>query len=323
MEDKFVPPGPLTTPVLFMIFNRPDTTQKVFYAIRQAKPRQLFVAADGPRPDKKGEMEKCQKARQIATSVDWDCKVKTLFRDKNLGCKIAVSSAIDWFFENVEEGIILEDDCLPSQSFFWFCQELLEYYRDDTRIMHISGNNFQFGRKIGNASYYFSKFGLIWGWATWKRAWRYYDVKMKTFSQFKDEDQIRNIFYDKKMQNYYMKIFDKAYKGEIDTWDYQWLYSRLINRGISIHPNINLVQNIGFGIDASHTKNVDKKIRNNLAKNLQFPLKHPIFKLFNKIADEYIFKNVIDRKSCLSIIIKILKYILPKKVIKLLKYLRK
>lgn len=320
---NFNPLNQLHTPILFLLFNRPDTTQKVFNTIKKAKPRQFFVAADGPRPDKEGEIEKCEQVRKIIEQVDWDCEVKTLFRDKNLGCKIAVSSAIDWFFENVEEGIILEDDCLPSQSFFWFCQELLEYYRKNTRIMHISGDNFQFGHKRGEGSYYFSNFGLIWGWATWKRAWRYYDVEMKTFHQFKDKGQIRNIFYDKKMQNYYMKIFDKVYKGEIDTWDYQWLYSRLIAGGISIHPNVNLVQNICFGIDSSHTKNGDKKIRNNLSKNLQFPLKHPIFKLSNKIADEYIFKNVIDRKGYLSLIIKILKYILPKKIIKLLKYLRK
>ena len=323
MEDKFVSPDSLVTPVLFLIFNRPDTTQQVFNSIKKAKPKQLFVAADGPREKKEGEKEKCEQARKVIEQVNWDCEVKTLFRDRNLGCKIGVSSAINWFFENVEEGIILEDDCLPSQSFFWFCQELLEHYRNDTRVMHISGNNFQFGRKIGNASYYFSIFGLIWGWATWKRAWRYYDVKMKTYSQFKDEGQIKNIFYNKKMQHYYKKIFDKVYKEKIDTWDYQWLYSRLLNQGISIHPNVNLVQNIGFGIDASHTKNGDNKIRNNLAKNLQFPLNHSIFKLVNKNADEYIFENVINRKNLLSIIIRILKCILPKKVIKSLKYLRK
>ena len=120
MKDNFVPPGPLITPILFMIFNRLDTTQKVFNAIRQAKPKQLFVAADGPREDKEGEKGKCEQARKIIEQVDWDCEVKTLFRDKNLGCKVAVSSAIDWFFENVEEGIILEDDCLPSTSFLWF-----------------------------------------------------------------------------------------------------------------------------------------------------------------------------------------------------------
>jgi len=244
MEDKFVSPDSLVTPVLFLIFNRPDTTQQVFNSIKKAKPKQLFVAADGPREKKEGEKEKCEQARKVIEQVNWDCEVKTLFRDRNLGCKIGVSSAINWFFENVEEGIILEDDCLPSQSFFWFCQELLEHYRNDTRVMHISGNNFQFGRKIGNASYYFSIFGLIWGWATWKRAWRYYDVKMKTYSQFKDEGQIKNIFYNKKMQHYYKKIFDKVYKEKIDTWDYQWLYSRLLNQGISIHPNVNLVQNI-------------------------------------------------------------------------------
>jgi len=248
--------------------------------------------------------------------VDWDCEVKTLFRDKNLGCKIAVSSAIDWFFENVEEGIILEDDCLPSQSFFWFCQELLKYYRDDTRIITISGNNFQFGNKIGNASYYFSNFGLIWGWATWKRAWRYYDVEMKTFPQFKNEGQIKNIFLSKKIQNYYIKIFDKVYKGEINTWDYQLLYSRWVVRGLSVHPNINLVQNIGFRIDSTHTTNSNSKLKNVSAKDMKFPLKHPIFVIPDKIADEHTFKNVIQEETYLTIIKKIIKYIIPSPVIR-------
>jgi len=200
--SHFTSLAPLYTPILFLIFNRPDTTQKVFNAIRKAKPKQFFIAADGSPPDREGEIEKCQKSRKIATSVDWDCEVKTLFRDKNLGCKIAISSAIDWFFENVEEGIILEDDCLPHQSFFWFCQELLEYYRNDTRIMHISGDNFQFGRKRGEGSYYFSKYSHVWGWATWRRAWKCFDINMKSFEEFKAENQINSIFQSKQQQKY-------------------------------------------------------------------------------------------------------------------------
>lgn len=284
MKDKFIPPSPLTTPVLFLIFNRPNTTQRVFNAIRQAKPKQLFIAADGPRPDKEDEIEKCQKARQIATSVDWDCEVKTLFRDKNLGCKIAVSSAIDWFFENVEEGIILEDDCLPSQSFFWFCQELLKYYKNDTRVMHISGNNFQFGKMRGEGSYYFSKYTHIWGWATWKRAWKYFDVNMKSFKKFKKEAQINNVFNIKQQKKYWMKIFQRVYDDKINTWDYTWVYTCFINSGLCIMPNINLVSNIGFGIESTHTQG-ENNIFSKMKTEEITEIIHPEFVLADQEAD--------------------------------------
>ena len=188
------------TPILFLIFNRPDTTFKVFEEIRKIKPAKLYIAADGPRPNVIGEEEKCTASRNIIKQVDWDCDVKTLFREKNLGCKIAVSSAISWFFENVEEGIILEDDTFPTQSFFWFCQELLDFYRNDSRIMHISGNNFQLGKIRGEGSYYFSKYNHIWGWATWKRAWRFYDVSLNTFPIFVQRKVIKNIFRRVKVQ---------------------------------------------------------------------------------------------------------------------------
>jgi len=296
MKDKFTPPSPLTTPVLFLIFNRPDTTQKVFNAIRQAKPKQLFIAADGPRPDKEGEIEKCQKARQIATSVDWDCEVKTLFRDKNLGCKIAVSSAIDWFFENVEEGIILEDDCLPSQSFFWFCQELLKYYRDDTRIMHISGDNFQFGKTRGEGSYYFSKYAHIWGWATWKRAWKCYDVNMKNFGNFFKSNQVINIFSIKQQQKYWMNIFQRVYDGKIGTWDYQWTYTCFINNGLCIMPNVNLVLNIGFSKEAFHTKDGNSIFSKMEAKEIT-EIRHPEFVLVDQKADLLTSKLCFGNKS--------------------------
>ena len=312
MKDNFIPPGPLITPVLFMIFNRPDTTQKVFNAIRQAKPTQLFIAADGPHTDIEGEIEKCQKARQISTSVDWDCEVKTLFRDKNLGCKIAVSSAIDWFFENVEEGIILEDDCLPSQSFFWFCQELLEYYRDDTRVMHVGGVNVQFDQKREEATYYFSKYTYIWGWATWKRAWKHYDVNMKNFEKFKKEAQINNIFKIKQQQKYWTKIFQLVHEGKIDIWDYQWVYTCFINNGLCIMPNKNLVSNIGFGSGSTHTKD-NTSVFSKLETQEITEIIHPNFILSDQKVDlltSKIFfgnKNIFERvkNKVLRIIIKI------------------
>ncbi len=169
----------LTSPVLFLIFNRPETTEQVFSAIKKAQPPRLYIAADGPRSEYPNDAESCDISRAIATNVDWDCEVKTLFQDQNLGCRLAVSGAVDWFFEQETEGIILEDDCLPDQSFFLFCQELLEQYRDDTRIMQIGGTNYQFGKKRTNYSYYFSRYGHLWGWASWRRAWSFYDEKMK------------------------------------------------------------------------------------------------------------------------------------------------
>lgn len=289
MKHNFVPPGFLTTPVLFLIFNRPDATQKVFNAIKRAKPKQLYVVADGPRKDKEGEKEKCEQARKIIEQVDWNCEVKTLFRDKNLGCKIAARSAIDWFFENVEEGIILEDDCLPSQSFFWFCQELLRKYRNDTRIMMISGDNYQFGRKKSEGSYYFSKYALLWGWATWRRAWRYYDVGMKSFEKFKTESQIKNIFRTKQQQKYWMDAFQKVYDNKIDTWDYQWVYACCINNGLCILPNDNLISNIGFGLHSTHTPDENSIFSKMKTKDIT-EIIHPEFVLVDQEVDLFISK---------------------------------
>jgi len=284
MKDNFITSDPLTTPVLFIIFNRPDTTQKVFNAIKQAKPRQLFVAADGPRENKEGEKEKCEQVRKIIEQVDWDCKVYKNYSDVNLGCKVRPSSGIDWFFEKVGEGIILEDDCLPSQSFFWFCQELLDYYSNDTRIMNISGSNFQFGRKRGGGTYYFSKYIECWGWATWRRAWKYFDVNMTNFEKFKTENQIKNIFQIKQQQKYWMNIFQITCDGKIDAWDYQWLYTCLINHGLCIMPNVNLVSNIGFGSDSTHTKNKNSILSEVEAREIT-DIIHPNFILADQEAD--------------------------------------
>ncbi|MCS7029805.1 MAG: nucleotide-diphospho-sugar transferase, partial [Bacteroidia bacterium] len=200
-----MPPYPLTTAVLFLVFKRLDTTKKVFEVIRKAKPPRLYIAADGPRDWVEGEAEKVKMVREyLMNNIDWDCEVKTLFRDKNLGCGRAVSEAITWFFEHEEMGIILEDDTVPSLSFFWFCEELLKKYKDDKRIGMISGNNFQDGIKRGDGDYYFSIYNHIWGWATWRDRWEGYDFELDSF---KDDKFIEELFVNKKAIKYWKNIF--------------------------------------------------------------------------------------------------------------------
>jgi len=286
-QVTFTPPKPLDTAVLFLVFNRLDVTKQVFKAIRQAKPPRLYIAADGARNDKVGELEKVALVRDyITTHIDWNCEVSTLFRDKNLGCKYAVSSAITWFFENEEQGIILEDDCLPSQSFFWFCEELLEKYKSDSRIWHISGDNFQKGIKRGEGDYYFSKFNHIWGWASWANRWDKYDVEMEDYDNFKHSNQIDNVFNKNSSRKYWNDIFGKVSKNEIDTWDYQWTFTILSNSGLSILPNKNLISNIGFGAEATHTFDLESEFSELEKEELTTPLVHPTFILLNNVADE-------------------------------------
>jgi len=250
----------LNTPVLFLIFNRPDVTEKVFEVIRQAQPKKLFVAADGAREDRLGEKEKCIQTRKIIEKVDWDCEVKTLFREENLGCRNAVSSAIDWFFEHVEEGIILEDDCVPSQSFFTYCQELLDYYRHDTRIMMISGDSFIDPKHIKKESYYFSPIQFCWGWASWKRAWKDFDVEMKNYSEL--ENGIKNTFKKKYQQDYWLDILTKVKTGKINSWAYIWTFTIFAQKGFCITPVKNLVTNIGFDKNATHTTAINSPFSN-------------------------------------------------------------
>jgi len=266
-------PKDFNTPILFLIFNRIETTQEVFDEIKKIKPKKLYVAADGPRLSVNGEKKECEATRDIIKQIDWDCDVHKLFRDKNLGCRIAVSTAIDWFFTQVEEGIILEDDCLPDQSFFWFCQKLLEYYRTDKRIMHIGGTNFQFGEKVGEASYYFSRLAHVWGWASWRRAWQLYDVKMRTLPTFISENRIAHIFADNQVQKNWIRNLKKIYNGA-NTWDYQWAYANLVNNSYCIIPNVNLISNIGFGKNSTHTSDGTDKLANMPVGKITH-IKHP------------------------------------------------
>lgn len=280
----------LRVPVLLVIFNRPDTTRVVFEAIRKAKPPRLYIAADGPRAGVPSDLLNCAETRKIADCVDWDCEVRTLYREKNLNCGVGPSSAFTWFFEHEEEGIILEDDCLPSQSFFWYCQDLLERYRHDTRVMHIGGNNFLNGwQKDKDYSYYFSRSGHIWGWATWRRAWKHFDFNISQYYQLKKRDYFKNFFLNWPEKLYRLRKFDKTADGKRDWWDYQWDFARYIQSGLAIVPKVNLVKNIGFGEGATHTTSNKTFSAHVQANEIELPLRHPPFMLRDLQSDSKYF----------------------------------
>lgn len=281
----------LTTPVAFIIFNRPETTKKVFNEIAKAQPPKLLIVGDGPRSSRPGEIELVAATRAIIERVDWPCEVFVNFSEINLGCKSRVSSGLDWVFEQVPEAIILEDDCLPDPSFFRFCQELLERYRDDFRVGMISGDNFQFGCRYNQDSYYFSKYTHIWGWATWRDRWvGSYDVDMLDWPNVRNERRLLNLLRDSKEVAYWTSILEKVYLGKIDTWDYQWGFANWINKRVGILPSVNLISNIGFGPQATHTRRKNY-LANLPTLSMEFPLAHPVDIVTNEIADSFTKNN--------------------------------
>ena len=274
----------LKTPVAFLVFNRPETTAKVFAAIRHVQPETLLVVADGPRPDRVNEATLCDKVRNITEQVDWPCRVLRNYSEINMGCKKRISSGIDWVFDSVEEAIILEDDCLPDDSFFPFCEELLAKFRFDERVGHISGVNFQFGSQQTNESYYFSRYPHVWGWASWRRAWQNYDVDMKLWPSIKTQKLLSNILVEKRLTRRWGNIFESVHSGEVDTWDYQWVFTNLINNRLSITPSVNLVSNIGFGATATHTQTINQTAEIPTS-HMTFPLRHLITIIRDSICD--------------------------------------
>jgi hypothetical protein len=243
----------LASPILFIVFNRPQTTAKVFEAIKLARPSKLYLAADGPRQNNNNDALNCSTVKNIIHAVDWPCEVKTLYQTENLGSKKGVLAAINWFFHEEEEGIILEDDCLPAPEFFHFCDILLHRYRHDDRVMHIGGTNLQFGQFRGDASYYFSRISSIWGWASWRRVWQLCDHEMSKFPIFEQQDQMINCFPDRKIADWVTAMARMVYEGKVETWDYPMAFSIACNNGLCVSPNFNLISNIGFGAGATRT----------------------------------------------------------------------
>ncbi len=278
----------MDTPVVFVIFNRPHQTERVFAEIAKAKPPKLLVIADGPRPGVTGEAEKCAAVREVISGVDWNCEVIKNYSDINLGCGRRVASGLNWAFDSVEEAIVLEDDTLPHPTFFRFCEELLEKYRHDERVMHISGNNYV-GGLSDSYSYFFSRYDHIWGWASWRRAWRYYDFTMSEWRVLKETSWLVDILCDGAAAAWWDNYFDQISLGMIDTWDCQWVFSLWAQNGLSVTPNVNLVTNLGFGADSTHTSQ-----RSPLAslpiEEMVFPLRHPLYMVRNREADRLAFE---------------------------------
>ncbi|HEX8507347.1 MAG TPA: nucleotide-diphospho-sugar transferase [Hymenobacter sp.] len=271
----------LSTPVLLIIFNRPDTTRRVLETIRRARPTRLYVAADGPRPAHPTDAARCAETRAVVQEVDWPCTVHTLFHARNLNCGRAPVTALNWFFEHEPEGIVLEDDCVPSPSFFWFCADLLKRYRDDARVMHVGGNNYgseaQKPVAPGEPSYHFSTQRNSWGWATWRRAWQRYDYRLTGFREAAAAGALDHAFSGPLEKRYRLGKMAAvlALPPPPDVWDYQWEYAIARHRGLCVVPAVNLVGNIGFGHEATHTHDGHDAMGAVPARDLPFPLQHP------------------------------------------------
>ena len=288
-------------PVLLIAFNRPDTTQRVFEQIRKAQPHKFYYAVDAPRPSK-GEAEKelNEQVKEIAKFVDWPCELKTLFRTRNCGCGYGPSEAIDWAFENEDKLIVLEDDCVPTQSFFRFCDEMLERYYSDTRVNIISGRSHHQGSKFfEEKDYMFTHYAHTWGWATWKRAWKQFDMKMSDYPAFVKNGGTYNVFFDKKEAKYWEKQFEKVFyniEQEVShSWDMQWVYTRLKEGGLGIVPSHNLISNIGAG-NGTHTSTAFVDIS---VSEMPEVLRHPGYIIINRDYEQYHFNALYKRDSLL------------------------
>ena len=313
---------PFDTPILFLIFNRPETTRQVFERIRTIRPKYLFIAADGPRPGNEEDLSLCTQCRNIVSAIDWDCELHTLFKHQNLGCGTGPAQAITWFFEQVEQGIILEDDCLPDQSFFPYCELLLKRYRDESSIMHIGGNNFQRGVQRGGADYYFSIYNHIWGWATWRRAWNFYNKNMDNFNKANMSNQLSSIFKFRQHREYWLNIFERCFnENPSDIWDYQWTYTIWNSGGIAITPQRNLVSNIGFGAGATHTTSEESWLSKQTTQALTIE-RHPEELKLDFKADLYTSVHVFDLNTRQDEILDLLRRIRSKSV-NLLKFKHK
>lgn len=284
-------------PVALLAFNRPDLTRIIFERIRQAKPRVLMVIADGPRAGNPNDAHTCKAVRRIAEQVNWPCELLKNYSETNLGCGRRVASGIDWVFQNVNEAIILEDDCLPGPGFFRFCVELLARYREDDRVMQISGSNFLFGRRFTQHSYYFSRYPLCWGWATWRRAWQHFDFEMGAWKV--DPERCLARFDNHAERAFWRSVWDRVAGGRVDTWDYQWALAVFRANGLAATPATNLITNIGFGAGATHTRSGLLALCPK-ATAIKFPLRHSGQCEANFEADRFTARRAFCQRSMMG-----------------------
>ena len=283
-------------PILIISWKRPLHTLQVIESLKLIKPNKVFVASDGPNPNDLEEIKLVNETRNIIKHrINWKCELNKKFNSINQGCRLGVTSAIDWFFENVEEGIILEDDCIPHPDFFIFTDLLIKQYRNDKRIWTISGNNYQDGKWRGDGSYYFSRFPHCWGWATWKDRWLNYSDEKFILQKLKKAKMMQNIFPFKRELRFFSTFYEKLYKdNKPDTWAYRWFLVCQAHGGLNILPNENLVKNIGFDSNATHTKRGENPIKLHF-KNFEstgiLPLREPSFLIRSIDADIYTFNN--------------------------------
>jgi len=277
----------IDVPVVIVAFNRPEHLEQLIQVLRVVAPSKLYLVADGPRAHIKGEVEKCAQVRDVFRSIDWTTEVVNLFADENMGCAKRVSSGISEVLKHEEGVIVLEDDCIPHPSFFQFCQEMLGYYADDDRVMHISGDNFQFGAVTSAYSYYFSRYAHCWGWATWKRAWDKFSLDMQFWPELRDDGWLHHFLDDPIEIRYWTQIFNNVAAGQVDSWAYPWTYSTWLHSGLSILPNRNLVSNIGFDGDGTHTNVASSPQANMPTHAMSFPLEHPPHMIRNFCADSH------------------------------------
>ncbi|MGB7325296.1 MAG: glycosyltransferase family 2 protein [Rubripirellula sp.] len=241
------------SPILYIIFNRPDHTQRSFEQIRALAPAVLYVAADAPRQGREGESDRTSQARSITENIDWPCQVHRLYADENMGCGRRISSAITEVLKDHETVITLEDDCIVEPTFFPYCETLLDRYRDDQRIMAISGDNFQNGISRTDHSYYFSRYPHCWGWATWRRAWQHFDLNMTRWPEIRESNQLSHFCDGEQQIAYWQHMFDAVQDGRVGSWAFPWTLACWLQNGLTVLPNQNLVSNIGFDRDATHT----------------------------------------------------------------------
>jgi hypothetical protein len=284
----------MRTPVAVIIFNRPDAAARVFEQVARARPGKLLVIADGPRAHVEGEAEKCRAARAVVDQFDWNCEVLRNYSDVNLGVGVRPATGLRWVFEQVEEAIVLEDDCVPHETFFPFCEELLEHYRFDERVMHISGDNWNFGQSQSGFSYFFSCYCYSCGWATWRRAFRHYDPTISLWPTLRDTSWLLDILGDAEAVQFWARHFDELHTVGIERtgWDWPWLFACWAQRCLSILPATNLISNIGFSADATHTRDPNDERAFVPTEPMRFPLQHPSYVMRDTQADRRIVEQV-------------------------------